>query len=165
MAFDDEHRRVLYVEGRVVGWTGTRAQYDWHIMSAPTLNREQIIFLEAEPLTEYEPWPHRGDAVNALRRHAERWHLEIVDRADAQQQFEARYSEALEQEIRELQARCRHVRLARRPEELLDRLHAYEMAWAQLREILEEHFTSHQDAWTKIQSLLSCCETDAPNSE
>ena len=126
LVVDDEHHRALYVEGRVVGWTGTRAQYAWQIMSAPAIGPEQIVFLESTPLTEYDPFPYRGDALVALRRHARRQHLKIIEPPDASQQFEARYSEALEQEIHELQTRCRHVRLARHTEEVITRLHVYE---------------------------------------
>lgn len=165
LVFDDEHHRVLYVEGRVVGWTGTRTQFAWQLMSAPTVGTDQIIFLEAKPLAEFEPCPYRGDALATLRHHARTLHLDVTDRADATQQFEAQYSEALEQEIQELQARCRHVRLARRTEDVLARLRTYEMAWAQLRDILDAHFASHQAEWMQIQSLLTCCETDAPISE
>jgi hypothetical protein len=163
LAFDDEHHRVLYVEGRVVGWTGTRAQYAWQIMSAPFLGREQILFLEAEPLTEYEPYPYRGDALTALRRHAVAHRLEIMDCTDVAQQGEIRYSEALEQEIHELQAQCRQTRIARRTRDLLARLEAYETACTQLHDLLAEHFAAQSADWERVQSILKCCRTDAPD--
>ena len=165
LAFDDEHHLVRYVEGRVVGWTGTRAQYAWHIMLAPAISSEQIVFLEATPITAYDPFPYRGDAVAALRRHAGVHHLRIVECTDGPQQFEARYSEALEQEIHELQARCQHVQLARNTETLINRLTAYETTCAQLHAILSDHFASQQTAWERIQTLLRCCMTDAPDTE
>jgi hypothetical protein len=164
LVFDDEHHRALYVEGRIVGWTGTRAQYHWQIMAAPIVSREQLFLMESTPLAEYDPYPYRGDATAALRRHAECHRLEMVDRADTIQQFEARYSDALEQEIHELQARCRHIRLGRKTSDLLDRLQTYETALTQLRALLEGHFTSHQAEWVQIQSLLTCIETDPPKS-
>ena len=165
LVFDDEHQRVLFVEGRVVGWTGTRAQYHWQIMAAPIISREQIIAIEAEPLMEYEPFSYRCDALAALRRHAVTHHLEIVDRADATQQDEMRYSEALEREIHELQTRCRHTRIARRTRDLLTRLEAYETVCAQLHDLLADHFAAQRVDWERAQSLLKCCMPDAPDTK
>jgi len=162
---DHEHRRVVYVEGRVVGWTGTRAQYDWHIMSAPAVGPEQVAYFESTPLAEYPPFHYRGEAIAALRRHAEVNQFDIVERSDETQQLEERYSEALEQEIHELHAWRRQVLQAQDLPVAVTRLHELEIMCSQLRDILSDHFASHQVEWAQIQSLLQCCENDAPNSE
>jgi len=158
-AYDAAHHQVLFVAGLVVGWTGTRAQYAWQIMTAPAGAPDQVVFSEARPC-EGTTYPYRGEAFSALRQYAQVHHLAVFEKTTEAERDDDGYIDALEQEIHELHAAVQMAHWLESPSLTASRLRILEKTISQLGTALRAHFQAIAADEHKIRAILQTAEND-----